>query len=109
MATRADAFHSEIPRGGGYSGPGVRAEYSKGTGATPRIRGSPRNHTHRSNSVLVAEKLWKGARARRMFVRSARVIPFDTPIETTPTTAAEKRTPIAQSAMAGVRSTICAA
>ena len=72
---------------------GVRAEYSKGAGATPRCRGLPRNHTRKSNSVLISEKLWMGSRDRRAIARSARDISLGTPIGETPTTSVRKKNP----------------
>ena len=62
-------------------------------GETPRIRGLPRNPTQKDNSILIAEKLRKDARARRMFVCAARAVSLETPIGATPTAAVEKKNP----------------
>ena len=46
----------------------VRAIYDLGVGAVPRVRGLPYNQSSTSNTELIAEKLRKDIRARRIFV-----------------------------------------
>ena len=71
----------------------IRVEYSEGVGVIPRGRGLPRNHTQKTNSVLLAAKMRKGVRALRMFVWPTQAISPDTPIDATPTTTVEKKNP----------------
>ena len=86
-------FPIQYPAVMGMLGHGVRAVYARGVVGALRKRGLPYSISTPATTELVAEKFQKDMRARRFFACPTKRISPDTPIEATPTTAVEKKTP----------------
>ena len=71
---------------------GSKAEYIGEPPLPPRTRGLPYKMKDADNTILSLAKLWKGVYKKRMFLRTTKTISLGESIESTPTTAVEKKT-----------------
>ena len=89
-------FPAQYPAAVGILDQGVLAVYNRVVGTTPRVRGLPYNLSTPAATGLIAGKLRKDIRARRILACSTNCILIDTPIEATPpppTTTVAKKNP----------------